>query len=109
MTRGFNRDHGTAGARVSVNVGWLVRSPDVSQRVTDLTHGGAGAQGLTQRVEQVLRGARRPPEVIDPARELRGVPAVPQRGQPLRLIPLDPAIAAPRLVPPPLGDPEPAD
>src|SRR5258706_9010025 len=35
----INRDHGTAGVRVSVNVGWLVRSPDVSQRVTDLTHG----------------------------------------------------------------------
>src|SRR5215472_7820049 len=91
----------------SVDVGRLVDAPDIAQRVAHLTHGGAGAQRLAQRVEQVVRCARRPPELVDPPRELLGVPAAAQHGQPFRLVTLDPGIDAQRLVRLFLGNAEP--
>src|SRR5579859_4243313 len=87
-----------AGAVLSLDAGWPVSSPDIPQRIADLTDRGLGGERGAQRDQHVLRTRRGPLQLADLAAPLVTVPAGPQLRQPFRLFFLDGGIDPQRLV-----------
>src|SRR5260370_10962268 len=83
---------------VSISVRRLVGAPYITERITYLADGGARAECLAERIEQVPRSLGGVPHVVDPALEFRAVAAGPQLGKPPSLPLLDGRIDAQWLV-----------